>query len=119
MSEQEFDPGIDVRFLKAGMNFEYGPGVYGPRPEYRSLDAIRGSLRDPNCEGPDPVYAIAMDVGRVDDRDELVRRKLLFGIVMYAKGSLGDGPVQSQDRKSTRLNSSHVAISYAVFCLKK
>src|SRR5690625_5566216 len=26
---------------------------------------------------------------------------------------------QTQDRKSTRLNSSHVAISYAVFCLKK
>src|SRR5690625_7059975 len=26
---------------------------------------------------------------------------------------------RSQDRKSTRLNSSHVAISYAVFCLKK
>src|SRR5699024_11370313 len=28
------------------------------------------------------------------------------------------GP-QSIDRKSTRLNSSHVSISYAVFCLKK
>src|SRR3712207_7502206 len=27
--------------------------------------------------------------------------------------------VQSQDRKSTRLNSSHANISYAVFCLKK
>src|SRR5690606_39073513 len=27
--------------------------------------------------------------------------------------------VQAQDRKSTRLNSSHVKISYAVFCLKK
>src|SRR3989442_4083797 len=26
---------------------------------------------------------------------------------------------QKQDRKSTRLNSSHVRISYAVFCLKK
>src|SRR5207253_4057929 len=26
---------------------------------------------------------------------------------------------KAQDRKSTRLNSSHVAISYAVFCLKK
>src|SRR5690625_3576916 len=26
---------------------------------------------------------------------------------------------QQEDRKSTRLNSSHVAISYAVFCLKK
>src|SRR5205807_4361808 len=27
--------------------------------------------------------------------------------------------VVSQDRKSTRLNSSHLVISYAVFCLKK
>src|SRR5690349_22074418 len=28
-------------------------------------------------------------------------------------------PPERQDRKSTRLNSSHVEISYAVFCLKK
>src|SRR5256885_413552 len=28
-------------------------------------------------------------------------------------------PHGSQDRKSTRLNSSHLVISYAVFCLKK
>src|SRR5690554_6983848 len=28
-------------------------------------------------------------------------------------------PGQPEDRKSTRLNSSHVRISYAVFCLKK
>src|SRR5690606_10568032 len=28
-------------------------------------------------------------------------------------------PLTAQDRKSTRLNSSHVKISYAVFCLKK
>src|SRR5437868_11172045 len=28
-------------------------------------------------------------------------------------------PAASRDRKSTRLNSSHVSISYAVFCLKK
>src|SRR5699024_12034564 len=27
--------------------------------------------------------------------------------------------IQIKDRKSTRLNSSHVSISYAVFCLKK
>src|SRR5690625_5609038 len=27
--------------------------------------------------------------------------------------------ILAEDRKSTRLNSSHVAISYAVFCLKK
>src|SRR5437868_15373546 len=34
----------------------------------------------------------------------------------------GIGPVRLRaviDRKSTRLNSSHVSISYAVFCLKK
>src|SRR3989442_8872241 len=30
-----------------------------------------------------------------------------------------DGTVGGGDRKSTRLNSSHVRISYAVFCLKK
>src|SRR6267154_4978824 len=30
-----------------------------------------------------------------------------------------DQPQQLQDRKSTRLNSSHPSISYAVFCLKK
>src|SRR2546430_3140222 len=29
------------------------------------------------------------------------------------------GPRTAQDRKSTRLNSSHSQISYAVFCLKK
>src|SRR5690606_1811440 len=32
--------------------------------------------------------------------------------------SLAAGPLMA-DRKSTRLNSSHVKISYAVFCLKK
>src|SRR2546426_8480320 len=32
---------------------------------------------------------------------------------------LYQGPPGSADRKSTRLNSSHLVISYAVFCLKK
>src|SRR5436309_8681073 len=32
---------------------------------------------------------------------------------------LGSGAPDTSDRKSTRLNSSHVKISYAVFCLKK
>src|SRR5438067_7331240 len=35
-----------------------------------------------------------------------------------AKGANGNATRQ-KDRKSTRLNSSHVSISYAVFCLKK
>src|SRR3712207_7265688 len=30
-----------------------------------------------------------------------------------------EGPATTADRKSTRLNSSHANISYAVFCLKK
>src|SRR5690625_7065139 len=34
----------------------------------------------------------------------------------HGSGQIG---LVSSDRKSTRLNSSHVAISYAVFCLKK
>src|SRR5215475_3562623 len=34
-------------------------------------------------------------------------------------GSSPTAPGRSQDRKSTRLNSSHVQISYAVFCLKQ
>src|SRR5699024_11397656 len=34
-------------------------------------------------------------------------------------GAQRAGPQHPRDRKSTRLNSSHVSISYAVFCLKK
>src|SRR5690625_7064086 len=34
------------------------------------------------------------------------------------EGNESEASVEIQDRKSTRLNSSHVAISYAVFCLK-
>src|SRR5690606_40059942 len=38
---------------------------------------------------------------------------------IYAGVGLGVMFVDKEDRKSTRLNSSHVKISYAVFCLKK
>src|SRR5688500_19968394 len=34
-------------------------------------------------------------------------------------GQRAAGEASEQDRKSTRLNSSHLVISYAVFCLKK
>src|SRR5205807_7859180 len=37
-----------------------------------------------------------------------------------ARGATAGGAhLRQQDRKSTRLNSSHLVISYAVFCLKK
>src|SRR3712207_6862186 len=35
------------------------------------------------------------------------------------RGVVGEHAGDDQDRKSTRLNSSHANISYAVFCLKK
>src|SRR5690625_6562782 len=46
--------------------------------------------------------------------DERRKRKLETIVREYIKERQKNG-----DRKSTRLNSSHVAISYAVFCLKK
>src|SRR5690349_25105159 len=44
-----------------------------------------------------------------------------FGDEQSLKGLLDEikQDDEKQDRKSTRLNSSHVEISYAVFCLKK
>src|SRR5207249_6350523 len=39
--------------------------------------------------------------------------------VLHAEDLLEIHAPEGQDRKSTRLNSSHVSISYAVFCLKK
>src|SRR5256885_3237511 len=54
----------------------------------------------------------------------LMRYHLTAGELAWAEphldriGALMGGPV-SEDRKSTRLNSSHLVISYAVFCLKK
>src|SRR5690242_21120096 len=42
----------------------------------------------------------------------------LLAVVQSARDAFSDNRV-SLDRKSTRLNSSHMSISYAVFCLKK
>lgn len=96
MSGPSFDPGFAITPTRDPLGFEYGPGVFGPPPERRRLDAIRRSLRDPGCSGPDPVYAIVMDVGRTEHREELHRRFLLYGAVTYARGRLGDEPVRSQ-----------------------
>src|SRR5690625_4660432 len=45
--------------------------------------------------------------------------KKMFDQVPWVDESTEDLNQPNEDRKSTRLNSSHVAISYAVFCLKK
>src|SRR5207244_4537007 len=48
---------------------------------------------------------------RVDSRDPIGTRSAVFAGISDLGGK--------EDRKSTRLNSSHQIISYAVFCLKK
>ncbi len=90
------DPGFAITATSAPLGFCYGPDCFGPPVELRSLDSIRPSLRDPRCQGPDPVYAIAMDVGRPSDRPLMLERHLLFGAVAYAAGRLGREPVRSQ-----------------------
>src|SRR5690606_41753707 len=50
------------------------------------------------------------------------RKWLIGGGVLVAATVAAGGGIdgrRDEDRKSTRLNSSHVKISYAVFCLKK
>src|SRR5438552_3475157 len=54
------------------------------------------------------------------DRGDLDRRAALVLHAPEAQAALqAEGDLGQEDRKSTRLNSSHQIISYAVFCLKK
>src|SRR5690606_40001604 len=64
--------------------------------------------------GPDPASAKRVRAIRLDDGTELQA-----DLVVMAAGIRPNIDLAKADRKSTRLNSSHVKISYAVFCLKK
>src|SRR2546430_3444640 len=90
------------------------PRESGPRLEARQQHAALVEL-----VLPDPLLA---DAGARLDPRELTQREDLRG---RRAASLGDrlnaagDERENRDRKSTRLNSSHSQISYAVFCLKK
>src|SRR3989454_4763577 len=61
-----------------------------------------------------PIADIAAELGLAEDEVELYgkyKAKVRLGALAQRK--------PRGDRKSTRLNSSHLVISYAVFCLKK
>ena len=91
-----FNGGLGVTVKSGPMGFAYRRGTVGPEPEIRRLDDIRSSLADPHCEGPEELYCIAMDVFRKRDLSDLIARNLLYGVVTYAAGTLGDEPVRSQ-----------------------
>src|SRR5437868_13182624 len=61
------------------------------------------------------------DLGRFEE--DVVAKKPAVVVIVAGVNDVYQGrsqpPRASSDRKSTRLNSSHVSISYAVFCLKK
>jgi glucose-6-phosphate isomerase len=92
----KFDPGFDISATSQQLGFKFGESAFGPQPELRSLAALRPALRDPQVEGPDPVYAIVMDIGKPIHRPALQQRMLLFGAVTYATGRLGEEVVRSQ-----------------------
>src|SRR3712207_8168167 len=58
---------------------------------------------------------------RTSERPEVINtdKAGCYGPAIAALKKEGRLPKDTQDRKSTRLNSSHANISYAVFCLKK
>src|SRR2546430_11129338 len=67
-------------------------------------------------EARDVARRLTSAVGRTADRTVFADRDAyVIGSILDAAVAMGD----SGDRKSTRLNSSHSQISYAVFCLKK
>src|SRR5438876_2212546 len=69
------------------------------------------------------IYTLSLhDALPIFNRVTLVRERRRFIAVVHHHDVAGARPLENaldQDRKSTRLNSSHPSISYAVFCLKK
>src|SRR5690554_4321503 len=70
-----------------------------------------------DIRGPLPQVKLTPTGGvNLENTGEFIKAGAVFAGV---GGALVDKKLVAEDRKSTRLNSSHVRISYAVFCLKK
>src|SRR5690606_41016031 len=79
-------------------------------PTRRSSDLIR--RRDPALAPGKPYHGLGIGPCRR-------ARDAHYGFDGRSCNAREEGRRRNEDRKSTRLNSSHVKISYAVFCLKK
>src|SRR3712207_8405701 len=68
-----------------------------------------------------PIYASAEELKNIQEVRDIALSKKWCRTVELVISETNKGLADSiiQDRKSTRLNSSHANISYAVFCLKK
>src|SRR5256885_5859615 len=70
-----------------------------------------------------PLLAVSSRTGRLMSSKHRTHAQQLADFVVRASYHDLSPPTRArlkeQDRKSTRLNSSHLVISYAVFCLKK
>src|ERR1035438_10703977 len=77
-------------------------------------DLVRGAV----VGRADPVSVLLPEPTDVDFADAAMGLRINSRIRRNAHGGFSDAAVDA-DRKSTRLNSSHLGISYAVFCLKK
>src|SRR5207253_8924118 len=78
------------------------------------VDLVNGSLSDMMVRAPAGMIA---EIGDKGSAGVGARAELLVKLKELLEDTRAYGA--RKDRKSTRLNSSHVAISYAVFCLKK
>src|SRR5207248_3672106 len=91
-------------------------------PTRRSSDLPRTAPRVSACTArgvrKSRPPAAATRLGRVDHRHLGLQRRA-GRVCVPPRRHLGGRPRRVEDRKSTRLNSSHRTISYAVFCLKK
>src|SRR5207253_11085150 len=89
-------------------------------PTRRSSDLHANAVQIARVGTGERIEAQAADGGAEGHRTALPNKSAMTaaGVSKRAK-SASAGANSAGDRKSTRLNSSHVASSYAVFCLKK
>lgn len=88
--------GLDMTITRQPLGFCYGEDVTEADAGDQNAGSDPPVAAQSGLRRPEQVYAIAMDVARLADRPELEKRMLLFGVVTYAAGTLGDEPVAAR-----------------------